>query len=243
MNNRTILVTATLVGSLALAGCGKDEAATKTASAGSSASKSSAAPFVIPSEAPTERARQRIEREAAAAKLLDVQRADPAARKDRDAPTAAVPAAVALPTAAPPPPAPVVATPTPTPPPVAAPAPKVEPPVQVALATPAPTRAPEPARELPKAEPPRTVAPTTSTRVVSREEPSFPREAIQSGVREGRVTARMAIDASGNVTRVDIVSAEPRSIFNRSVQRALQRWKFEPGADGRTAETEIVFRE
>jgi periplasmic protein TonB len=242
-SSKTIMwgrVTFVGIASLTLAACGKDEA-TKTASAGSSASKASSAPFVVPTEAPTERARQRIEREAAAAKLLEAPaKAEP--KREREV-------APAAPTA--PAPAPVIATPAPTPAPVAAPAAPAPvpvaavaspPPTQVALA-PAAAPRPEPTREVPKAEPPRTVAPSTSTRVISREEPSFPREAIQGGIREGRVTARMAIDAAGNVTRVDIVSAEPRNIFNRSVQRALQRWKFEPGAEGRSAETEIVFRE
>jgi protein TonB len=240
MNSKLFIAVLASAVAATLIGCGKDENASKTASAGSSAGKT-AAPFVIPNDAPTERARQRIEREAAAAKLLDIAKPEPTARKDAT-PTSAV-------AAAPPPAAPAIATPTPAaappaaPAPTPAPAPKAEPPVQVALAAPAPAKAPEPARELPKAEPPKTVAPATSTRVVSREEPVFPREAVQNGVREGRVTARMNIDASGSVTRVDIVSAEPRNVFNRSVQRALQRWKFEPGADGRSAETEIVFRE
>ena len=92
-----------------------------------------------------------------------------------------------------------------------------------------------------KAEPAKAVS--TVARVLSREEPAFPREAIQQGVKEGRVTARMYVDAKGGVTRVDILSAEPRRVFDRSVQRALSQWRFDTGAEGRTVDTEVVFKD
>jgi protein TonB len=236
-----------VVPGLLLVGCGKGETGGKTASASSSGSAATAkgSDFVVPTEAPTERARQRIEREAAASKLLDVKKpeekkpdpvkpdakVEPPALAKADAKPEAKPAAAAAAPAASPAPAAAVVTP-----PAAAPAP-----TQVAYAPPATPARAEPAKEIPKAEPAKAVS--TAPRVLSREEPTFPREAVQAGVREGRVLARMSIDGRGNVTKVDIVSAEPRRVFDRAVQRALSQWKFDAGADGRTADTEVVFRE
>jgi protein TonB len=101
-------------------------------------------------------------------------------------------------------------------------APKAEAPMPVAAA--APARAPAPAR------------------VVSRVEPDFPRSAFQARVDRGLVKARMTLDGSGNVTRVDIVDAQPRRVFDTAVASALAQWKFNDGAAGRTYDTEVVFQ-
>jgi TonB family protein len=81
-----------------------------------------------------------------------------------------------------------------------------------------------------------------TTTAINREQPNFPREAVRQGVENGTVRARLSINAAGDVTTVTIVSARPARIFDREVQTALQRWKFNPGADGRTFETEINFQ-
>ncbi|MGZ5041439.1 MAG: hypothetical protein ACXWBQ_11910, partial [Usitatibacter sp.] len=44
---------------------------------------------------------------------------------------------------------------------------------------------------------------------VSRVEPVFPHEALSAGADTGHVRARMTIDASGEVTRVEILDAAP----------------------------------
>lgn len=77
---------------------------------------------------------------------------------------------------------------------------------------------------------------------VTREVPDFPREALQAGVTQGTVKARVTVDAAGRVSAVDIVDAEPRRVFDRAVTRSLSRWTFAPGAEGRTTEVEIAFR-
>ena len=46
----------------------------------------------------------------------------------------------------------------------------------------------------------------------------------------------------GNVTRVDIVTAQPRRVFDDAVTLALAQWKFNDGAAGRTYDTEVVFQ-
>jgi protein TonB len=120
---------------------------------------------------------------------------------------------------------------TPAPAPAAAPSP----------ATPA-TSAPAPLHlaaaspsALPSLAQPRALVP------VSRESPTFPREALAAGVDRGLVRARLSIDASGRVTGVEIVDSQPRRVFDRAVSRTLSRWTYEPGVPGRTTDVEIAF--
>ena len=77
---------------------------------------------------------------------------------------------------------------------------------------------------------------------VSRVEPEFPREALAAGASTGMVKARLTIDSSGEVTRVDIVDANPRRIFDRAVVKTLSQWRFLPGAGARSKEIEIAFK-
>jgi periplasmic protein TonB len=77
---------------------------------------------------------------------------------------------------------------------------------------------------------------------VSRESPQFPREAQRAGIESGSVRAKLTINAAGDVTNVAILQAQPVRVFDRSVQSALIRWKFNPGAENRSYETEIAFK-
>ena len=116
-------------------------------------------------------------------------------------------------------------------PPKAAEAPKVEKPEPVRLASAAPTTIP--------------AQPSTNAliaKLVSRVDPEFPREAVQAGAEKGSVKARMTLDGNGNVTRVEVVEANPRRLFDRAVVRALSQWRFNDGPSGRTVETEVDFK-
>ena len=124
--------------------------------------------------------------------------------------------------------APVVVTPVPAPvqavPAATAPATNV-------VASAAPTARPVPAKDV-----------ASAVTVLSREQPDFPREAVRAGVESGSVRARVVINAAGGVSSVVILEARPARVFDRSVSQALQRWKFNPGAEGRTYETEVNFK-
>ena len=117
-----------------------------------------------------------------------------------------------------------------TPPPVAAPSPAVPSANVVASAVPSARPAP----------PSRDVTPVVS--VVAREQPEFPREAMRAGIDTGNVRAKLSINAAGDVTEVTILQAQPPRVFDRSVKQALQRWKFNAGADGRSYETDVGFK-
>ena len=124
--------------------------------------------------------------------------------------------------------APVVVTPVPVPiqaiPAATAPATNV-------VASAAPTARPAPTKDV-----------ASAVTVLSREQPDFPREAVRAGVESGSVRARVVINAAGGVSSVVILEARPARVFDRSVSQALQRWKFNPGAEGRTYETEVNFK-
>ena len=129
-------------------------------------------------------------------------------------------------------PAPVAAptAPAPTPTRATEAAPATPPPVQVASAAPtARPAAPKPDLSM-------------QTTALSREQPDFPREAIRQNIDTGTVRAKLTINVAGEVTNVAIVQSRPPRIFDRAVITSLSRWKFNPGADGRSYETEINFQ-
>ena len=121
-------------------------------------------------------------------------------------------------------PAPILAAPILAAPVVTAPAANV-------VASAAPTARPVPPKEI-----------ASAVTVISREQPDFPRDAIRAGIESGSVRARVIINAAGSASSVVIIEARPTRVFDRSVTQALLRWKFNPGADGRTYETEINFK-
>ena len=77
--------------------------------------------------------------------------------------------------------------------------------------------------------------------VVTKVDPEFPREAIQAGADKGMVKARMTVDGTGEVVRVEILDAQPRRVFDRAVIKTLSQWRFNSGASGRTVEIDINF--
>jgi len=176
--------------------------------------------------------KERLARQEAATKLFDKSRPEPARPEPAKAEVVRTAAA-----------APAKAAPEPVKAPEPVPA-KVEP------AKPEPVKAPEPAPVAPPkldlaAARPAAAAPPTgipAAKLITRVDPEFPREAISAGAEKGTVKARMTLDGNGNVTRVEVVEANPRRVFDRAVVRALSQWHFSDGPSGRTVETEVEFR-
>jgi len=108
---------------------------------------------------------------------------------------------------------------------------------------PAPTPPPQVASAAPTA---RAAAPkveqTAQVTPIFREQPEFPRDAARQNIDTGSVRAKLTINAGGEVTNVTIVQSRPTRIFDRAVISSLNRWKFNPGAEGRSYETEINFQ-
>jgi protein TonB len=78
--------------------------------------------------------------------------------------------------------------------------------------------------------------------VLSKVQPEFPKEALQAGVERGRVKARMTLDASGEVSRVEILEANPRRVFDRQVMKSLAMWRYAAGEANRAVEIEVEFQ-
>ena len=90
---------------------------------------------------------------------------------------------------------------------------------------------------------PESIAPPLEKRLVPivQEQPAFPREAVTAGLASGNVKARLVVDAKGDVVRVDVIEASHRA-FDRAVRDALSRWRFEPGAAGRSTTVDVAFK-
>ena len=202
------------------------------------ASKPKPAPSVAASQAPAAQPSQEIDpalkerlaRQEAAAQMFEKKVLEPPAPR----------------VAAPPPPAAppkVEGKAEPRPEPVKATA-RTEPAPQPAAPKPAPAKAepaPPPRTDVAAAKPSSAPAPAPAIRLITRVDPDFPREAVQAGVDKGSVRARMTLDETGSVTRVEVIEANPRRVFDRAVVRALTQWRYNDGVAGRTVEAEVDF--
>ena len=66
--------------------------------------------------------------------------------------------------------------------------------------------------------------------------PNYPNRALRSGI-EGNVTVEFTITTDGSVKDAEIIEAEPPNIFDKSVLRAIAKWKFNPDmVDGQPVE-------
>jgi protein TonB len=113
------------------------------------------------------------------------------------------------------------------------------PPPQPAASTPVappPTTAsrPEPAAPTPARAEPAAPQPAPSRAsagddliAVSTPQPAYPPAAQRAGTK-GQVVVSFTVNSDGSVANVNIVSAKPRGVFERNVQAAVKRWKFQP---------------
>ena len=66
--------------------------------------------------------------------------------------------------------------------------------------------------------------------------PTYPKRALRSGI-EGVVTVEFTITIDGSVRDAEIIEAKPPNIFDKSVLRAISKWKFNPDmVDGKPVE-------
>jgi len=228
-----------LLAALALAACSQGDAPQA-----SKPSAPRAAALQAPAPAPSTAAeidpalKERLARQEAAARMFEKNVLHPSPPKSAEPAPAPAPAASQKVEAKPESrvevaKAPARAEPAPQPP-----APKP------AAPKPAPTKAePTPPRtDLAAAKPSSAPAPAPAIRLVTRVDPDFPREAVQAGVDKGTVKARMTLDETGNVTRVEVIESNPRRVFDRAVVRALTQWRYNDGVAGRTVEAEVDFQ-
>jgi periplasmic protein TonB len=214
---------------IALAACSKTEPQPPKVMPAPRVEAPAAPDASLPSSAEIDPAlKERLARQEAAARMFERNVLEPAPPRSIE------------PARAPEPP-PKPAEPAPSRPP--APAPRVDAPAPPPVAPPnLPLRtdvaAAKPAAVAPAPAP----APAPATRLVTRVDPEFPREAVKAGADKGSVKARITMDEAGGVRRVEILEAYPPRVFDRAVVSALTQWRFTEGAAGRTYDTEVEFR-
>lgn len=83
----------------------------------------------------------------------------------------------------------------------------------------------------------------SEVKIAKKVPPDFPTAAVRANIPGGTVRAQLKINAAGDVVDVIIVESDPkRGGFDKAAIEALKEWKYNPGADGRTAEVKLVFR-
>jgi TonB family protein len=87
-----------------------------------------------------------------------------------------------------------------------------------------------------------TTAVSDRLHIIDQPPPRFPFEAARDGIQQGRVVARLHVDADGRVGKVDIIESAPRLAFDRAVRSAARHWRYEPPGQPRAVEVEFVFR-
>jgi protein TonB len=110
-------------------------------------------------------------------------------------------------------------------PPVAAATPAAPPPQPTASRPPPVETAP--ARPEPAAPAPAPARSSGDLVAVSTPQPAYPPQAQRSGTK-GQVVVSFTVNSDGSVGNVDIVSARPRGVFERNVQAAVKKWRFQP---------------
>lgn len=117
--------------------------------------------------------------------------------------------------------------------PTQAPVQQQAPPPEPVVAAPPPVQRPTPQAAAPRSAANELVA-------VSTPQPAYPPEAARSGT-AGQVVVSFTVNSDGSVSDIDIISARPRGVFERNVQAAVRRWRFQPIAGSQTVTRTFDF--
>lgn len=123
----------------------------------------------------------------------------------------------------------------------AQPAPTQAPPSQQPQApAPAPVVAAPPVQRPAPAQPTAPRPAANELVAISTPQPAYPPEAARSKT-SGQVVVSFTVNSDGSVSGIDVVSARPRGVFERNVQSAVRRWRFQPIAGSQTVTRTFDF--
>ncbi|MFZ6672946.1 TonB family protein [Undibacterium sp. Xuan67W] len=80
-------------------------------------------------------------------------------------------------------------------------------------------------------------------KLISSVQPSFPQAAIQAGVTEGLISARISIGVDGKVSQVDIIKSKPLKYFDKEVIAAASQWRYAPISSAQTTIIEFAIKQ
>lgn len=93
----------------------------------------------------------------------------------------------------------------------------------------------------PKSTPSPTSSASTGPKALNVSKPGYPQRALALRV-EGRVRVKFDVDSEGRVDNIQVLSAEPRNMFEREVKQAMKKWRYQSGRPGQGLTMNIVFK-
>lgn len=75
---------------------------------------------------------------------------------------------------------------------------------------------------------------------INTPQPAYPPEAARAKT-SGQVVISFTVNADGSISNIDIISSRPRGVFERNVQAAVRRWKYQPIAGPQTVTRTFDF--
>ncbi|WP_293771045.1 TonB system transport protein TonB [uncultured Pantoea sp.] len=93
----------------------------------------------------------------------------------------------------------------------------------------------------PQATPSPGASASTGPKALSISKPGYPPRAFALRI-EGRVRVKFDVDSDGRVDNIDILSAQPANMFERTVKQAMKTWRYQSGRPAQGMTMNIVFK-